>query len=142
LIEREPAASADVLVVDAFSSDSVPMHLLTREAFADYRRLLSPRGLLLVHISNRYLDLRPVVAAAAAAGGWNASIRKYRPDADGIERNETGSDWIALSPSRDTLAGLVRGSGETWAALPPRAEFAPWTDDHSSVLPLITFAGI
>jgi len=142
LIEREPAASADVLVVDAFSSDSVPMHLLTREAFADYRRLLSPRGLLLVHISNRYLDLRPVVAAAAVAGGWNASIRKYRPDAGGIERNETGSDWIALSPSRDTLAGLVRGSGETWAALPPRAGFAPWTDDHSSVLPLITFAGI
>ena len=142
LIEREPAASADVLVVDAFSSDSVPMHLLTQEAFADYRRLLSPNGLLLVHISNRYLDLQPVVAAAAAAGGWNASLRKYRPDAEGLERNETGSDWIALSPSRDTLAGLVRGSGETWAGLPRRAGFAPWTDDHSSVLPLITFSGI
>jgi SAM-dependent methyltransferase len=142
LIEREPTASADVLVVDAFSSDSVPMHLLTREAFADYRRLLSPRGLLLVHISNRYLDLEPVVAAAAAAEGWNASIRKYRPDAEGLERNETGSNWIALSSSRDMLSGLVQRSGETWNALPPRAGFAPWTDDHSSVLPLITFSAM
>ena len=142
LIEREPAASADVLVLDAFSSDSVPMHLLTREAFAQYRRLLSPRGLLLVHISNRYLDLKPVVAAAAAAGGWNASLREYRPGAEAFARNETGSNWIALSPSRETLDGLVRRSGETWDALPPRLGFAPWTDDHSSVLPLITFSGI
>ena len=68
LIEGEPPATTDLLVVDAFSSDAVPMHLLTREAFADYRRLLSPSGLLLVHISNRYLDLMPVVAAAAADG--------------------------------------------------------------------------
>ncbi|HEX6661616.1 MAG TPA: fused MFS/spermidine synthase [Sphingomicrobium sp.] len=142
LIEREPAGSKDVLAVDAFSSDSVPMHLLTAEAFADYRRLLSPRGLLLVHISNRYLDLKPVVAAAAAAGGWNASIRKYRPDAEAIRRNETGSDWIALSPSRETLDGLVQRSGQKWDPLPPRAGFAPWTDDHASVLPLISFAGI
>jgi hypothetical protein len=115
---------------------------VTREALQLYLRKLAPGGSIAFHISNRYLDLQPVVAAAAAAGGWNASIRKYRPDAEGLVRNETGSDWIALSPSRDTLAGLVRGSGETWGALPPRAGFAPWTDDHSSVLPLITFAGI
>ncbi len=142
LIEREPPASADVLVVDAFSSDSVPMHLLTQEAFADYRRFLSPNGLLLVHISNRYLDLQPVVAAAAAAGGWTASLRKYRPDPDAVRRNETGSNWIALSPSRRTLGQLVQRSGETWDRLPPRAGFARWTDDHSSVLPLITFSGV
>ena len=73
-LEREPTASADVLVVDAFSSDSVPMHLLTLEAFAVYRRHLSADGLLMVHISNRYLDLRPVVAAAAAHG-WQARVR-------------------------------------------------------------------
>jgi SAM-dependent methyltransferase len=139
LIEREPAAVADILAVDAFSSDSVPMHLLTREAFADYRRLLSPGGLLLVHISNRYLDLEPVVAAAAISGGWKASIRQYRPDAAGALRNETGSNWIALSPSSQTLDRLVRASGAEWRPLQPRPGFAPWTDDHSSVLPLITF---
>jgi SAM-dependent methyltransferase len=137
LIEHDPPAVADVLVVDAFSSDAVPMHLLTREAFADYRRILSDRGLLLVHISNRYLDLQPVVAAAAAQGGWQAAQRKYRPDKAGVARNEAGSDWIAMSPSSETFNQVVRGSGETWTALPPRPGFAPWTDDHASVLSLI-----
>jgi hypothetical protein len=137
LIEHERPAVADVLVVDAFSSDAVPMHLLTSEAFADYRRLLSGRGLLLVHISNRYLDLKPVVAAAARQGGWQAALRKYRPDKAGIARSETGSDWIAMSASPETFERLVQLSGEEWTAFPPRPGFAPWTDDHASVLPLI-----
>jgi hypothetical protein len=115
----------------------VPMHLLTSEAFADYRRLLSPNGLLLVHISNRYLDLKPVVAAAAAQGGWQAALRSYRPDKAGIARSETGSDWIVMSASSETFERLVQLSGEEWIALPPRPGFAPWTDDHASVLPLI-----
>ena len=137
LIEREPAAVADVLVVDAFSSDAVPMHLLTREAFADYRRLLAPNGLLLVHISNRYLELKPVVAAAAASGKWQAWMRVYRPDEAGAKRNETGSDWIAMSASPDTTYRLVEASGEEWTTLPLRPGFAAWTDDYASVLPLI-----
>jgi len=141
LIEREPAGSADLLVLDAFSSDSVPMHLLTREAFAGYRRLLSPRGLLLVHISNRFLDLKPVVAAAAAVGAWNAALRSYSPDAAALARNETGSEWIALSPSPETLERLIRDSAERWEPLQQRQGFAPWTDDHASVLPLISFRG-
>jgi len=141
LIEREPAGSADLLVLDAFSSDSVPMHLLTREAFAGYRRLLSPRGLLLVHISNRFLDLKPVVAAAAAVGAWNAALRSYNPDGAALARNETGSEWIALSPSPETLERLIRDSAERWEPLQQRQGFAPWTDDHASVLPLISFRG-
>jgi SAM-dependent methyltransferase len=139
LIERDPAATADLLVVDAFSSDAVPMHLLTREAFLDYRRLLSDRGLLLVHISNRYLDLFPVVAAAASDGRWNARFRSYRPDRDRTLLNEFASDWIALSPSPDTMGLLVERGGDKWAALPARQGFVPWTDDHASVLPLIKF---
>ena len=81
----QPPAPTDVLVVDAFSSDSVPMHLLTREAFPTYRRHLSPGGLLLVHISNRYLDLRPVIAANIR-DGWQAraallrSVARQRPN--------------------------------------------------------------
>jgi len=137
LIEHEPPATADVLVVDAFSSDAVPMHLLTAEAFADYRRLLTDQGLLLVHISNRYLDLKPVVAAAARQGGWQAALRSYRPDKAGIARSEVGSDWIVMSRSPQTFERLVRSSGQEWLALPPRPGFAPWTDDHASVLPLI-----
>jgi SAM-dependent methyltransferase len=134
LIEREPAGTADVLVVDAFTSDAVPMHLLTREAFAAYRRLLSDRGLLLVHISNRYLDLAPVVAAAASSGGWHARFRSYRPDRSRL--NEFRSEWVALSPSRDTIARLL-GDGGGWSELAERHGFDPWTDDHASVLPLI-----
>jgi hypothetical protein len=141
LIEREPAGAVDVLVLDAFSSDSIPMHLLTREAFADYRLLVSGRGLLLIHISNRFLDLRPVIAAAATAGGWKASLRTYRPDAAALMRNEYGSKWIALSPSRETLDSLIGDSGEQWLPLEPRRGFTPWTDDHASVLPLISFSG-
>ena len=142
LIERSPPATADLLVVDAFSSDSVPMHLLTSEAFADYKRLLSPNGLLLMHISNRFFDLEPVVAAAAASGGWRGAMRVYTPDTSASARNEYKSRWIALSQSPQTLDGLVRGSGRQWEALTPRPGFAPWTDDHSSVLPLITLSGI
>jgi hypothetical protein len=137
LIERAPAASTDLLVLDAFSSDSVPMHLLTREAFADYRRILSPNGLLMVHISNRYLDLKPVVAAAARSGGWTAALRRYRADAAGVGRNETGSDWVALSQNPATVGQVVKG--EEWLPLTPRSGFKPWTDDHASVLPLIDF---
>jgi hypothetical protein len=136
-LERAPAASADVLVVDAFSSDSVPMHLLTREAFATYRKHLSPRGLLLVHISNRYLDLKPVVAAAAS-DGWTARLRGYVPDADGVKQHETGSLWVAMSPSRQTIDQLLaRNPENSWHPLKPKPGFAPWTDEHSSILPII-----
>jgi len=142
LIEREKPDSVDLLVVDAFSSDAIPMHLLTLEAFADYRRLLSPSGLLLIHISNRYIDLKPVAAAAASAGGWQAAMRAYRPGAAGVAINERGSDWIAMSRSPATLDRLVGDRGARWAAIPADPRFRPWTDDHASVLPLIHWGGL
>jgi hypothetical protein len=132
----------DLLVVDAFSSDAIPMHLLTLEAFADYRRLLSPSGLLLIHISNRYIDLKPVAAAAASAGGWQAAMRAYRPGAAGVAINERGSDWIAMSRSPATLDRLVGDRGARWTAIPAGSRFRPWTDDHASVLPLIHWGGL
>jgi len=136
-LERAPAAAADILVVDAFSSDSVPMHLLTREAFATYRKHLSPRGLLLVHISNRYLDMKPVIAAAAS-DGWSVRQRSYMPDANGVKQHETGSLWVALSSSPEVIDQLVASNPEArWEPLKPRPGFAPWTDEHSSILPII-----
>jgi SAM-dependent methyltransferase len=141
LIERERPATVDVLVLDAFSSDAVPMHLLTREAFADYRRLLAPGALLMVHISNRYIDLDPVIAGAARDGGWHAAMRRYRPDAEAVMRNEGASDWIAMSLSPETLSKLVNGSGAQWTSLNAPTGFTAWTDDHASVLPLISWAG-
>jgi hypothetical protein len=140
-LEHAPPGSADILVVDAFSSDSIPMHLLTRQAFDVYARNLTPDGLLLVHISNRYLDLEPVIAAAAAAGGWAAAVREYEPSQAGLRQNESPSKWIALSHDGATLGRTIRLSHQQWRGLRRRPGFAPWTDDYGSLLPLIRWHG-
>lgn len=137
-LEQEPAAGADILVVDAFSSDSVPMHLLTREAFHGYGRHLDEHGLLLVHISNRYLDLAPVVAASAAAGGWHMRRLNFEPSGEQKALNNySASLWIALSRSSQSMDRLTAASSADWQPLEPRPGFAAWTDDHASLLSLI-----
>ena len=141
MLERAPESGTDLLVVDAFSSDSVPMHLLTREAFASYRRHLSPQGLLMIHISNRYLDLEPVIAAAAATGGWHARYRFYQPTKREADANYGASMWVALAPDAATLARLEQASTREWRALRSGKGFQPWTDDHASFLPLIRWRG-
>lgn len=136
-LEAEGPASKDVLVVDAFSSDSIPMHLLTLEAFQTYQSRLSPNGLLLVHISNRHLDLKPVIAAAAQEG-WIARLRYYRPSADEIVRRQyTSSMWVAMSPSPATIARLEAANPGSWQKFEGRAGFRPWTDDYASLLPVL-----
>lgn len=138
VLDKEPAKGADVLVIDAFSSDSIPMHLLTREALAIYGRRLTQNGLLLIHISNRYLDLRPVIAAGAKDGGWQARLRHYRPDAKDRKRDYAASIWIALSRDPAQLDRLTRLSGGgKWQVLRADPGFAPWTDDHASILPTL-----
>jgi spermidine synthase len=134
----EPAAAFDLLALDAFSSDAVPMHLLTREAFEVYGRVLQPQGILLVHVSNRYIDLVPVVAAAAAQGGWKAAVRRYEPSEEELERYASTSVWIALSRDPQKLENLFADSaGEQWQLLQPTPGFAGWTDDYASILPLL-----
>ena len=134
-----PTASLDLLALDAFSSDSVPMHLMTREAFAGYGRVLSPHGLLLVHISNRFLDLEPVVAAAGQGGGWHAVKLFYRPTK--LDKPAaTMSLWIALSRDPAVIRTLV-GGNTAWQPLHPRPGFTPWTDDYSTILPLLKGVG-
>jgi hypothetical protein len=137
VLAGEPAQSADLLAVDAFSSDSVPMHLLTTEAFATYRKHLSRSGLLMVHISNRYLDLSPVIAAAAA-NGWNARIRYYKPDAEGQALRYAGSIWVAMSPDPATIDRLIAyDRTQLWEPLKPRSGFSAWVDNHASILSII-----
>ena len=133
------AGALDLLAVDAFSSDSVPMHLLTREAFGVYGRALQPRGILLVHISNRYLDLEPVVAAAARSGGWTAAMLRYQPSEEAEAGNATASVWVAMSRSSDSLDDMIFANSmvSVWETLEPRPGFAGWTDDYASILPLI-----
>jgi SAM-dependent methyltransferase len=139
-IAREPQGSLDILAVDAFSSDAVPMHLLTREALQVYRKALAPDGLLLIHISNRYLDLEPVLSVAAQRDGWHSAVFDYTPTADEKIRNMTTSIWVAMTPNPDTMMALRLSSGEdahAWRPLVGKPGFQGWTDDHATILPLL-----
>ena len=135
-LAADPAASLDLLALDAFSSDAVPMHLLTREAFETYGRVVQHDGLLLVHISNRFFDLEPVVSAAAIDGGWRGMILDYNPSDLDREQGASLSTWIALSRSPAALRALKQADGG-WRELPRYPGFESWTDDYATVLPLL-----
>ncbi len=135
-LAEAPPASLDLLALDAFSSDAVPMHLMTREAFATYDRVLAKDGLLLVHISNRFLSLEPVVEAAARSGGWTAVALTYHPSFAEEMQEAATSDWIALSRSPETIAKLKARGGE-WRELQATPGFTPWTDDYATILPVL-----
>ena len=122
-LEREPRFDFDLLAVDAFSSDSVPVHLLTREAFVLYARHMRTRqSVLAVHVSNRYLALEAIVQAAGAAAGF-AAVEVVD---DIEERDHERSTWMLLA--RDPAA--LTPFGELWTRTP----IAPWTDASSNLL--------
>ncbi|MGB7369852.1 hypothetical protein [Erythrobacter sp.] len=123
----------DLLAIDAFSSDSIPLHLMTREAFATYGRTLDEDGLLLIHISNRFIDFAPMISALAQAEGWQGRLRHDRDD---LEENQSASIWIALARDQERLERLEASSDKEWSELPRPARRA-WTDDNASILPLI-----
>ena len=144
-LQRHPANSIDVLAVDAFSSDAVPMHLLTREALEVYGRAVQRDGIVLFHISNRYLDLRPVIADLAVHGGWRGAMLEYLPSEAEEVMNATVSVWIALSRNPATIDRLVALSGDdsiNWTTLEPQPGFDGWSDDHASILPVINYGSL
>ncbi|WP_430444463.1 fused MFS/spermidine synthase [Sphingorhabdus contaminans] len=139
-----PQGKFDILALDAFSSDSIPLHLLTKEAFATYRKALKPDGILLVHISNRYIDLNPVIAAEVKANGWTAALRHDSPTEELINRGNRASQWIALSQDPAKLAELTGKvdkvksryyKPDQWIELDAPGNTSPWTDNYASVLP-------
>ena len=119
----------DLIVVDAFSSDAIPVHLLSLEAVQLLGRKLSPRGILAYHVSNRFFDLHPIVAAAATRlGMWWAF-----QDSSGLTAIDYGSKWVMLAQSEQAArdAGLTEvGWEHPEATVAP----APWTDDWANVL--------
>lgn len=131
-LEREAPREFDVLVVDAFSSDSIPVHLLTREAFDLYLRHLKTEGLLAMHISNQFLDLEPVVAAAADAEGLQAVIVDSGRD---YGRQIYAATWVVLTRSKDALVGAdLQSRGRPLRRV---SGFRPWTDDYSNLLHIL-----
>jgi hypothetical protein len=122
----------DLLVMDAFSSDSPPAHLLTVEAIGDAMRTIAPDGLLVVHVSNRYYDLAPAVAGAAEALGLASLQRAYAPSTADAERFlATPSSWVVLARTPADLATLAtRG----WVPITP---VTPLTDDNPDLLRLL-----
>ena len=126
-LSEESPRGYDLLVVDAFNSDAVPTHLLTRECFELYRRHLAPGGLLAVHISNRFVSLEPVLGAEAHAGGWAGRV--IFDHVDDVDVMHFASKWVLMSEKAETLAAhpeLTEGAPLGEDALP-----APWTDDYA-----------
>jgi spermidine synthase len=130
-LQDVPDQFYDVMVIDAFSSDSIPVHLLTREALALYQRKLAAHGVILFHISNRYLDLAPVITALAADTGASARHLHYQPaEPNKIEDAET--EVIAVSQPSGDLAFLDANLG--WEPPAPVSSSALWTDERSDTI--------
>jgi hypothetical protein len=127
-LAAEPAQGFDVLAIDAFSGDAIPLHLLTVQALAIYRMHLAPGGVLAFHVSNRYVDLAPELAELAGGAGMEArEVTSEEDDPDGAWK----STWVLLTTNRDFLRT------PDMQPLIGRAGVKVWTDDYSSLLPLI-----
>jgi hypothetical protein len=135
-IAREPAGKYSMLVLDAFSSDAIPIHLLTREAFDLYRRVLNDDGILFVHISNRRLELEPVVGALARDAGLYAMVMDYDVAESKQESDyDYGSTWVVLAKRPGDLNPLV--GDWRWRAVRAAPSRELWTDDYSNLLSVI-----
>lgn len=129
-VARQPAGSFDILLIDAFSSDAVPAHLLTVEAVRGYLTKLKPEGILILHLSNRNLDLMgPAQAVARKAGGW-ALVQEFRPEKDPQGSWESPEDAVIVARSHAALDRFM-ATGQWKRADPFKAR--PWTDDYTNL---------
>jgi hypothetical protein len=126
-------ATYDLLVLDAFSSDAIPAHLVTREALALYLNRLSPDGVIAFHISNRYLDLQPVLGALAAERRLVARVQLHNPTSDAA--GARSSMWVIIARTAAALGPLAADS--RWNDLTTRSDRV-WTDDYSDILTVLS----
>ncbi|HSH94696.1 MAG TPA: fused MFS/spermidine synthase, partial [Roseimicrobium sp.] len=132
-MESEPSQQFDILALDAFSSDAIPVHLLTREAFALYQRHLKPDGVIVVHVSNRYLDLRPVVTDLAADAGMKSAIVEYEEVED--RWWNYSSTWILVTRNQDLLDDAKIATSTDFEELTRKVPL--WTDDYSALFQIL-----
>ena len=136
-LAKVPDQHNDLLIVDAFSSDAIPLHLITREALALYLQKITARGVLMFHISNSNLELGNVMgnlAADAKLVGW---IQRYRADSDEQHQYHMSSDWVVMARSSADLG--ILDEDPRWQRLVPDSSARVWTDDYSNILGVLKF---
>ena len=133
-LSKAPDRAYDLLVIDAFSGDSIPIHLVNRDVLAEYRRKLNPRGAIAFHITNRYLNLKPVLAKIADDSGAHIAFRDV-----GDQGLNMRSIWCLLTWDDDRFIRVI--TRENWEPLEisPKEQGRVWTDDYSTILPIINF---
>ena len=131
-LNKAPDAAYDLLVIDAFSGDSIPTHLVNRDVLLEYRRKMAPRGRIVFHITNRYLNLEPVLAKIAADAGANMAIKDI-----GDQGVNMRSIWCVLTWDDERFLRLISQEGWQLLEISPKDQGRVWTDDYSTILPII-----
>lgn len=131
-LREAPNEQFGLIILDAFTSDAIPVHLLTKDALREYASKLNPNGLIAFHISNIYIDLEPVLANLAAELNWECCVQfdnKSPPEES--KRGKRPSNWLVMSSEKQNLNTLLK-SGR-WRKCQLRPELGVWTDDRSNI---------
>jgi hypothetical protein len=131
-LEHEPPQNFNVLVVDAFTGDAIPLHLLTTQALALYERNLAPGGIIAFHISNQHVNLGPPIALVAASAGLQAKLVSSTAD---LEPGEYSASWVLVTGNEAFLNQPIVAAHAK--PIPPRPGLRLWTDDYSALLPVL-----
>ncbi len=128
---REPDSAYDLIIVDAYSSDAIPIHLATQEAMAIYKAKLAPQGAVVMHVSNRHLELASVVTGIADANGLKSWV--FNEDT-GRDAEYIFSTNVVISARNDADVGNIALPSSSWALTPAKPDQRVWTDDYSNIL--------
>ncbi|MEX0833443.1 MAG: fused MFS/spermidine synthase [Actinomycetota bacterium] len=132
-----PNGAYDVLVMDAFNSDAIPLHLMTREALQLYLSKLSDDGVLAFHISNRYLNVAPVLGDLAADAGVVAYLGRDVVTEEEVDQGRVRSEWVVMTRDESNLGDLTQDA--MWERLPGDPDARVWTDDYSNLAGAFSF---
>ncbi len=131
-LDKEPDGKFDLLIMDAFSSDSVPTHLLTKEAIELYFKKLKPKGILAFHITNRHLLLKKVLSIHAEKMHISALIEEFKPQQE--LPLVVATDWVVMAKDPQTLSQLSLSRLGNWQKMPLYFDMQPWTDDFTNIV--------
>jgi hypothetical protein len=135
---QAPDGAYGLIVLDAFSSDAIPIHLITREALELYLRKLKPGGIIAYHVSNQYLNLSPIVQRLAASVGAAARVQVDDPSPTIVERTlQYGSEWVIVAPREEDFGPLLKKT--RWKNEPPPDGTPLWTDEFSNIVRVLNW---